>query len=213
MQIISIAISALALTISGITAWLTLFRQGTVKMTRPTVIFFGPDSGKEGDQNPKVYLRTLLFCTSKTGRVIESMHVSLTRNESRQNFSVWVYGEDRLARGSGLFITDTGIVANHHFLMPRDQTPFGFFEGDYRLEVFGQLLGEPKSILLFSQRLNIEHSLAKELQEPGTGIYFDWAPDSSRYIAHTEKKPPASLPKDMLQMLGLVDLARGNHPS
>ncbi len=180
-------------------------------MTRPTVIFFGPDSGKEEDQNPKVYLRTLLFCTSKMGRVIESMHVALTRNESRQNFSVWVYGEERLVRGSGLFITDTGLVANHHFLMPRDQTPFGFLEGDYRLEVFGQLLGEKRTILLFSQKLNIEHSFAKELQEPGTGIYFDWAPDSSRYIAHIERKPPASLPKDMLQMLGLVDLAHAKH--
>jgi hypothetical protein len=175
------------------------------------VIFFGPDSGKQEDQNPKVYLRTLLFCTSKRGRVIESMHVSLTRNETRQNFSVWVYGEERLARGSGLFITDTGIVANHHFLMPRDQTPFGFLEGNYRLEVFGQLLGERKSILLFAQHLNIERSVARELQEPGTGIYFDWAPDSLKYLPHIEKNPPAPLPKDMLQMLGLVDLARGGH--
>jgi len=211
LQILSIAISALALLISSITAWLTLLRQGTVKMTRPTVIFFGPDSGKQEDQNPKVYLRTLLFCTSKRGRVIESMHVSLTRNETRQNFSVWVYGEERLARGSGLFITDTGIVANHHFLMPRDQTPFGFLEGNYRLEVFGQLLGERKSILLFAQHLNIERSVARELQEPGTGIYFDWAPDSLKYLPHIEKNPPAPLPKDMLQMLGLVDLARGGH--
>jgi hypothetical protein len=211
LQTVSIAISAVALIISSITAWLTLLRRGTIKMTRPTVIFFGPDSGKEEDQNPKVYLRTLLFCTSKMGRVIESMHVALTRNESRQNFSVWVYGEERLVRGSGLFITDTGLVANHHFLMPRDQTPFGFLEGDYRLEVFGQLLGEKRTILLFSQKLNIEHSFAKELQEPGTGIYFDWAPDSSRYIAHIERKPPASLPKDMLQMLGLVDLAHAKH--
>jgi hypothetical protein len=32
---------------------------------------------------PKVFLRTLLFATSKRGRVIESMHVALSRNETR----------------------------------------------------------------------------------------------------------------------------------
>src|SRR2546427_296072 len=38
-------ISLAALAASGLTAWLTLFRRGTVYMTRPTVIFFGPDGG------------------------------------------------------------------------------------------------------------------------------------------------------------------------
>lgn len=33
------AISLLALGVSGLTAWLTLFRRGTVQMTQPMVIF------------------------------------------------------------------------------------------------------------------------------------------------------------------------------
>jgi hypothetical protein len=41
---ISITVSVLALAVSSVTAWLTLFRRGTVKMTQPTSIFFGPDS-------------------------------------------------------------------------------------------------------------------------------------------------------------------------
>jgi hypothetical protein len=41
---LSITISILALSLSVLTARLTLFRQGTVKMTQPTVIFFGPDA-------------------------------------------------------------------------------------------------------------------------------------------------------------------------
>ncbi len=40
----SLTISVLALAVSSVTAWLTLFRRGTVKMTQPTVIFFGPDT-------------------------------------------------------------------------------------------------------------------------------------------------------------------------
>ena len=73
---LSLAISTLSLAVSATTAWLTLFRRGTVKMTQPTVIYFGPDAPRSGGGTglPKVFLRTLLFATSKRGRVIESMH-------------------------------------------------------------------------------------------------------------------------------------------
>lgn len=109
---ISLTVSVLALAVSSTTAWLTLFRRGTVEMTQPTVIFFGPDAARSHDQIPlpKVYLRSLLFATSKRGRVIECMYVALSRNETRQNFNVWVYGDERLVRGSGLFVGETGVV-------------------------------------------------------------------------------------------------------
>ena len=134
---ISVTISVLALCVSAVTAWLTLFRRGTVKMTQPTVIFFGPDNPRSRDEPPlpKVFLRTLLFATSKRGRIVESMHVSLSRNEAQQNFSIWVYGEERLVRGSGLFVGETGIAVNHHFLAPRDGSSFRFIEGRYRMDV------------------------------------------------------------------------------
>src|ERR1035438_3053508 len=86
----SITISTLALAVSTVTAWLTLFRRGTVKMTQPTVIYFGPDTPRTGDRLPlpKVYLRSLLFSTAKRGRVVECMYVAVSRNETRQNFNV-----------------------------------------------------------------------------------------------------------------------------
>ena len=61
-------------------------------MTQPTLIFFGPDTPVQGvglkNPLPKIYLRTLLFSTSKRGRIVENMHVALTRNETHQNFSI-----------------------------------------------------------------------------------------------------------------------------
>ena len=143
---ISVTISVLALCVSAVTAWLTLFRRGTVKMTQPTVIFFGPDNPRSRDEPPlpKVFLRTLLFATSKRGRIVESMHVSLSRNEAQQNFSIWVYGDERLVRGSRLFVGETGIAVNHHFLAPRDGSSFRFIEGRYRMDVFARLAGKPK---------------------------------------------------------------------
>ena len=135
MAAFSDAISVLALAISFVTAWLTLFRRGTVKMSQPTVIFFGPDTPRSNLATPlpKVFLRTLLFSTSKRGRIVESMHVALPRNETHQNFNIWVYGNEKLVRGSGLFVGETGVAANHHFLTPRDRNSFRFTEGHYRL--------------------------------------------------------------------------------
>jgi hypothetical protein len=100
----SITVSGLALAVSSVTAWLTLFRRGTVEMTQPTVIFFGPDTPRSHNEPPlpKIFLRTLLFSTAKRGRVIESMHVALSRNETHQNFNILVYGDDKLVPGEWL---------------------------------------------------------------------------------------------------------------
>jgi hypothetical protein len=58
------------------------------------------------------------------------MHVALSRNETHQNFNIWVYGErGKLVRGSGLFVGETGIAADHHFLTPEDGNSFRFTEG------------------------------------------------------------------------------------
>jgi hypothetical protein len=102
------------------------------------------------------------------------MHVSLTRNESHQNFNIWVYDDDRLVRGSGFFVGESGVAVNHHFLTPDDGNAFRFLPGRYFLKVNARLLGDTKQILLFIQELNIDPSTAESLKEPGTGLYFDW---------------------------------------
>ena len=122
----SFAISLLALAVSVTTAWLTLFRRGTIRMTQPTVVFFGPD-GPAG--SPKVFLRTLLYSTAKRGQIVENMFVKLRRRQSLQTFNIWVYCDGPLARGSGLFVGDSGITCNHHFLLPKDGTDFKWLAG------------------------------------------------------------------------------------
>jgi hypothetical protein len=200
---LSITISALALGVSSLTAWLTLFRKGTVKMTQPTIIFFGHDLPSAHDDLPlpKVTLRTLLFSTSKRGRIIESMHITLSRNETHQNFNIWVYGNERLVRGSGLFVGETGVEANHHFLTPKDGTSFSFIEGHYRMDVFARLLGDMKLTQLFSQELEISRELAASLKSSNIGAIFDWGPDSSRYLSHVDERPPLPKPDRFLEAL------------
>lgn len=188
----ALSVSILALSISATTAWLTLFRVGKIRMTQPTVIFFGPDTPRihRDIPSPKVYLRTLLFSTSKRGRIIQSMHVSLARNETVQNFNIWVHGDDKLVRGSGLFVGEMGVSANHHFLAPRDSNNFQFAAGRYRLTVYAHLLGDHIQTKLFTQELEISAETATSLIKPEAGIYFDWGPDSSRYLTHIEQRPP-----------------------
>lgn len=179
MQSLTIAVSVLALFVSVLTLWLTHLRQGHLKMTRPSVIFFGADGGHEGVS--KVFLRTLLYATGKRGIVVEHLFIRLRRGETQQNFNVWVYGEKALARGSGLFVGPEGIATNHHFLAPADLENFDFNSGDYELDVFGKLVGEVSPRCLFSTRLSIDTHEAEQLRKRRHGIYFDWGPDAGRY--------------------------------
>jgi hypothetical protein len=193
-QTISIAVSILALAISVATAWLTLFRRGTVRMTQPTTIYFGADAS--ASPSPKVYLRTLLYSTAKRGQIIESMFVRLRRGESIQTFNIWVYGEGSLARGSGLYVGENGVTCNHHFLLPADGTKFEFLPGEYKVEVYASLVGVKQPLLLYVTGLSVAEQTAKQLQDTDYGVYFDWGPDSGHYHAHVRKHPnPKSLPE------------------
>jgi hypothetical protein len=202
---IATTIAILALAVSSITAWITFFHRGSVRMTRPTVIFLGPDTASNSEliPSPKVYMRMLLFSTSKRGRIIENMHISLTRNETSQNFNIWVYGEDKLVRGSGLFVGETGIATNHHFLTPKDGCSFQFVEGMYTLEVYARLLGDNTPIRLLLESLRITREEAIALQRPESGLYFDWGPDSGRYISHVENRRPMPEPQEILKLIAM----------
>lgn len=96
LSVAGLVISAFALWVSVVTAWLTLLRRGRVRMMQPTLIYFGPDGGPRAGSDPpamKVFLRTLLYSTGKRGQIVENMFVRLQRGESRQNLNVWAYGE------------------------------------------------------------------------------------------------------------------------
>ncbi len=168
-------------------------------MTQPTVIFFGPDGVRFDGANNKIYLRTLLYSTAKKGQVLESLYVSLKRNESRQNFNIWVYGDSGdLKRGSGLFVPQGGITLDHHFILPKDGSDFKFFDGIYDLTVYARLVGDKSPVNLFSTKLELTSSQAAELKDNCTGLYYDWGPDQQAYFSHVDRAVGKKLPIDML---------------
>jgi len=191
MPVIATLISLFALIISTITAWLTLFRKGALRMTRPTVIYFGPDGPPSQGAGVKVFLRTLLYSTSKRAQIVEGMYVTLRRGESLQTFNIWVYGEPgHLSRGSGLRVGEDGVVFDHHFVLPKDGTPFLFLPGEYVMEVYATLCGRSRQIPVLLKHTNLQLSIEQSAAiADGSGVHFDWGPDSQRYHAHIDTRP------------------------
>ncbi len=171
-------------------------------MTQPTSIFFGPDGGFFESNKSKVYLRTLLYSSHRKGQVIESMHVTLERGETKQNFSIWVHDDQKghLFRGSGLFVTQEGVTLNHHFLLPPDGCDFKFLAGTYTLKVFAKLVNDLKPIQLFSVNLVVSESQAEELRQKQAGLFFDWGPDNGNYYSHIDIKAKPDL-KKMIELM------------
>ena len=203
-ECIALGISGIALVVSAVTAWLTLLQAGKLRMTQPTVVFFGPDGGRRDGENArlKVFLRTLLYSSSRRGQTVESMHVNVQRAESKQNFSIWVYGDDRLVRGSGMHVGLDGVACNHHFLLPEDGADFRLLPGQYTVRVFAKRVSDrgPRQLAKFV--LCISESQAKELEKDGAGIYFDWGPDQQAYHAHVRIQKPAPLPPWLSEAVG-----------
>ena len=202
LYVTSLLFSSLALVVSGITAWLTFFRKGKLVMTQPTIVFFGPDGANLEGFN-KIYLRTLLYSTSKRGQVIESLHVSIKRNESNQNFNIWVYGETgSLKRGSGIFVSQEGVTADHHFFPPKDGANFEFLAGKYEVVVYAKSVGSNNFDELSKLNLHVTESQAAKLQEPRTCLLHDWGPDQQVYYSHIDTKPESE--PNMEKLLGLM---------
>jgi len=182
------AIAVLSLIVSGVTAWLTLLHRGTVEMTKPTTIFFGPDFG--APNIPKIYFKALLYSTSRRRNIIQSMYIRVRRSETQQVFNVWVYGDTGpLVRGSGLSVGYDGVAYDHHFLLPRDQTSFEFLPGRYTIEIYATLVNRgQKQLASIDVILSAEESEA--IRTEGAGVHFDLSTDDETYISHIRLHPP-----------------------
>ncbi len=187
MEVASIIIAVSAVIISAITMWLTLIHRGQLKMTRPSVVFFGYDF--DPTPSPKIFLRTLLFSTSNQGRVIETMYIRIINRQENEIFSFWGYEDTgRLVPGSGLYVGRAGVSSNHHFVKARHKSDYCFLEGSYRLEVFANIVGKRASARLYGIDLVLttDHAAALAKHE---GVLFELKPDSQVYVGALRGAP------------------------
>lgn len=194
----SAAIALTALAVSLYTLWSTK-RRGEVKVTQPTVVYFGPD-GSEA-RPPKVYVVATLYNTATRGRMLEHLYLKVSRRDAAQVFSIWVHGDKGdLGRGGGIFVPHDGVTTTHHFLCGDGAKTFRFAQGDYTVELFGQLVGQARPHRLWKQEnLRVSADDAKAV-EAGAGIHFDWSSEAAAYESRVFDAGRA-LPGDPLQLL------------
>lgn len=184
---ISPIVSVLALIVSLVTAWFTIFRRGTVSSTLPSFIAFRYDFVGKAVPQAKIFLRCLLFSTGKRGHVVETLHLQVRAGSRSTEFSFWGYGDKDLVRGSGLFVSEAGIATNHHFNPLSDQCLFHFTPGQYQLELLAKLVGRRRMVSLWHITIDMpaafDSSIARE-----TAVFLSWSPGQERYVASVEKR-------------------------
>jgi hypothetical protein len=185
--LLTIILSAGSFALSLYTLWLTQLHRGQVKMTRPTLIFIARE---QNDGRYKIFMRTHLFSTSPRGQVVENMYVRLHNSGGSHIFDFWGYGEtDRLSLGSGLFVSQSGVTYNHHFVLRRDGQSFLFLDGEYRLEIFVKLVGGRHPTKLMEINLLVDAQTAAEMiQIIQLGAFFEWDVDSEKYTVRLERR-------------------------
>jgi hypothetical protein len=186
IAVLSLGISVVSLLVSGVTLWLNWFRRGRLAMTKPAVIFFGYDA--EPRLTTKVFLRTLLYSTSARGQVVETMYVKLRRAGSEQIFSFWGYGETtKLTPGSGLFVGQTGVSYNHHFVLSVQHPDYEFVAGHYSIDVFARVVGRRSAIRLAEISLSVSNGDAGALRGK-LGVLYELAWNGEGYVGHPNPK-------------------------
>lgn len=182
MSLVSILISLVSLIISLGTFWLAFVARGRLRMTKPTLVFFGFDRGPE--PTPKVFLRTLLYSTSSRGQVVEGMYAKVRIDKDERIFSFWGYGEtEKLSPGSGLHVSRTGLAANHHFVLSAHESLYLFGPGAYELDVIAEVVGYQKPIKLATIQLFLSDNLANALKRD-EGVLFERR-IGGEYVGHT----------------------------
>jgi hypothetical protein len=182
LAMLGVGIALLSLCVSMATMYFAWLRRGRLAMTKPAIVFFGYDMAPRAI--PKIFLRTLLYCTAPRGKMVESMYAKLRRGNTEQVFGFWGYGETtKLSPGSGLYVGQTGVSANHHFVLSVHEGGYEFVAGDYTIQVFARLAGAPRPTLLSEVTLTLNERNVATLAKQG-GVLFELEPSTQTYAGH-----------------------------
>ncbi len=186
LAVFGAVVSVVSLGVSFTTAWLTWFHQGTIKMTHPALVFFGPDDRGYA----KVFVRTLLHSTSRRGQLVEHMFARLRQGDKVQAFKAWFHNEgDGSGPGSGLYVGYEGFAADHHFALLQDALNFQFSAGTYSIEVYAKLMKRKEPILLWTHEVTLDEREKLALAGGQGGLIFNWDPDRKSYQHDLNRRP------------------------
>ncbi len=166
-------LAATSLCLSLFTLWMTQLRRGRLKMTQPALISL---SREQPSGRYKLFVRTLLYSTAISGCRVEQMFATIKTGYGLYLFDFWGHTESgKLTLGSGLFVGQTGISADHHFNPRRDAGEFLFCDGKYHIQIFAKLVGskKPKKLKEFEFTIDGLQS-ASLIQILDTELFLYW---------------------------------------
>ena len=186
LALVGVVFSFLSLGVSGTTMYVAWLRRGRLGMTAPTLVQLGFEPGNRA--TARIVLRTLLYSTAPNGKMVERLFVKLARDGREQTFGVWGHGwTTDLAPGSGLFVPQAGVSANHHFALSLSQPAYEFAAGEHTLQVFARLAGDSKSVPLSEFKLTLEPRHTAALAQRQT-VQFELEPDTEAYLGQVREQ-------------------------
>ena len=193
--LLGLAISILALAVSAVTAYVTLFRRGRILMTQPTVIYFGPDGSRHGMErrHQKVFFRTLLYSTGKRGHIVDK-HIHLPSNVAKRGRTLTSGCTATTSCAGEVAFLSRKSALRQIIIFCRRQiwSPLNSLWAIMYLEVFAAVAGTARVQSLFAYAtLDLSPEMADTLSQGQFGpLYLDWGPDPGRYHPNVKAPPP-----------------------
>lgn len=115
------------------------------------------------------------------------MYVKVRHGGHERVFSFWGYGEtEKLSPGSGLYVSRTGLAANHHFVLSVHEDAYRFEPGSYEIDVIADVVGRRKPMKLGTIKLSLPDALAAALERQ-EGVLFE-RKIGGEYEGHTRER-------------------------
>lgn len=187
-EFISSAISVVALGVSLFTLWFTVLRRGSIRSTRPSFVAIKYDFVEKTEAQAKVFFRSLLYSTGKRGVMVEQLVLHVVEGTRHAEFSFWGYGDQKLTRGSGLFVPETGVATNHHFNPTDSENLFRFSGGSYSIELLANLVGHRRQVSLWKIELEVPREIFDTSIAVNKAIFYNWSPQTQSYVMSVEDR-------------------------
>jgi hypothetical protein len=171
-------IAVVSLLLSITVAYMTLWRRGSLCMTRPVQIIFRSANARR----PEIILKTLLYATGKRGVVIEDLHLEVHHyGDKSHTFGAWSYLQGSELVSGGLRIGEDGIPSESHFFEIDKSRRFTFEEGKYELRVYAQIVNRSKR-LLHKNVVMLTEDQATTMHVNNHAVIFTADPHSAEYF-------------------------------
>jgi hypothetical protein len=123
------------------------------------------------------------------GAVIEGMYLKVSHQNLEKIFSFWGYAETKeIVPGSGLYVPQAGVGANHHFVLSVDSQEYEFKTGHYSIEVFARMVARRSPLKLSTVELDLSEQEATSLLSHHKGVLFQLKPDLEKYVGDIDER-------------------------